>query len=170
VVRLLEERHIPYALIGAAAMAAHGVSRSTFDIDLLTTDRRVLDHETWTISDPVELRRGNADDPLAGVVRVSAPGEPSIDVIVGRYPWQQRLLAAATRATLEGVSVPVVDAAGLILLKLFAGGPQDAWDIEQLRAASEPGVDAAVERAVVDLPDHAAALWQRIAARPGGPP
>jgi hypothetical protein len=166
VVAVLEERQIPYALIGAAAMAAHGVSRSTFDIDFLTTDRRVLEPETWTIPDPVELRRGDADDPLAGVVRVSVTGEASIDVIVGRDQWQQRLLSATRRATLEGVSVPVVDAAGLILLKLFAGGPQDAWDIEQLLAASEPGVAAAVERGIADLPDHAGALWKRIVARP----
>jgi hypothetical protein len=47
-------------------MAAHGVSRSTFDIDFLTTDRRVLDAAMWVIEAVVEVRPGDADDPLAG--------------------------------------------------------------------------------------------------------
>ena len=36
---LLTARGIPHALIGAAALAARGIARSTYDIDLLTTDR-----------------------------------------------------------------------------------------------------------------------------------
>lgn len=43
VVDRLASEAVPHALIGAAALAAAGVSRSTFDIDLLTTDRRVLE-------------------------------------------------------------------------------------------------------------------------------
>ena len=31
---------VPHAIIGAAALAAAGISRSTYDVDLLTTDRR----------------------------------------------------------------------------------------------------------------------------------
>ena len=34
----LQAAGIPHALIGAAALAAAGVARSTFDIDLLTVD------------------------------------------------------------------------------------------------------------------------------------
>ena len=39
----LEDAGIPYALVGAAALAVHGVSRSTLDQDLLVTERRALD-------------------------------------------------------------------------------------------------------------------------------
>jgi len=42
VTRALRRERIDFALIGAAALAAHGVSRSTVDIDLLVTDARVL--------------------------------------------------------------------------------------------------------------------------------
>lgn len=38
----LRREQIEFALIGAAALAAHGVSRSTVDIDLLVVDPRVL--------------------------------------------------------------------------------------------------------------------------------
>ena len=44
----LEESGIAHALIGAAALAIHGISRSTFDQDLLVTDRRALEATTTT--------------------------------------------------------------------------------------------------------------------------
>jgi len=47
---------VPCALIGAAALAVHGISRSTFDIDLLVTDRGVLDDSLW-ISLPASVVR-----------------------------------------------------------------------------------------------------------------
>jgi len=40
VARALSDASVTHALIGAAAMAVHGVSRSTFDQDLLVTDDR----------------------------------------------------------------------------------------------------------------------------------
>jgi len=162
VASILERQHIRFAVIGAAAMAAHGVSRSTSDIDLFTTDRRALDRSLWTLDAGVDVRRGDADDPLAGVVRISAPGAAAIDVVVGRHAWQEHVLDASTPATIEGVAVAVVDAAGLILLKLFAGGPQDAWDIAQLLPGGGEALAASVERVLPELPRAAARLWDRI--------
>lgn len=65
VCEFLAAREIPHALIGAAALAAAGISRSTFDIDLLTTDAAVLRDTTWAplraegVS--VDVRRGDHD-------------------------------------------------------------------------------------------------------------
>ena len=62
-------RGVPHALIGAGALAVHGVSRSTFDLDLLATDRAVLAPAFWTPlatrGDAVDVRVGDDDDPLA---------------------------------------------------------------------------------------------------------
>ncbi len=46
--RLLSGQQVAHALVGAAALAARGIARSTYDIDLLTTDRRVLEAELWS--------------------------------------------------------------------------------------------------------------------------
>ncbi len=55
----------------------------------------------------------------------------------------------------------------LVLLKLFAGGPQDAWDVEQLLAVCDrTAVAAAVEAVLPRLPPEAQALWRRLAADP----
>jgi hypothetical protein len=73
VTAIFEQAHVPYALIGAVALSLYGISRSTLDIDLLVTDRRVLEPDFWSDLDAtgvrVDARRGDADDPLSGVVR-----------------------------------------------------------------------------------------------------
>ncbi|MBL0278437.1 MAG: hypothetical protein IPQ24_20605 [Anaeromyxobacter sp.] len=45
--RHLSGRGVRHALIGAGALAVHGVSRSTFDLDLLVTDQAVLQAAFW---------------------------------------------------------------------------------------------------------------------------
>lgn len=156
-----------YALIGAAALAVHGVARSTFDLDLLTTDLVVLDPAVWTarVSDPyitVSVRRGNVDDPLAGIVRLEAREQRAVDVVVGRWDWQTEAVATARPVNVAGVAVPVVSAVYLVLLKLYAGGPQDLWDIEQLLAVSDrPALIRGVEERLARLPPTAQRAWAR---------
>jgi hypothetical protein len=161
----LDHCRISYALIGAAALAVRGVARSTFDLDLLATDVRALDADTWCdLVDQgprVTIRRGDAEDPLAGVVRIEAADERPVDVIVGRPGWQDGAVRRAEPIEIEGSVIPVVQASDLILLKLYAGGSQDSWDIEQLLAAGDrERVIAAVDREVGSLPAHARARWR----------
>jgi hypothetical protein len=159
----LEDAGIPYALVGAAALAVHGVSRSTLDQDLLVTDRRALDPGLWRALGgvAVDVRRGDSDDPLAGVIRFTADGQRDVDIIVGRHAWQASMLARAGRVTLGAKTIPVVGVSDLVLLKLYAGGAQDRWDIAQLLAASGSSeVEADVERGLADLPAHCAEMWR----------
>lgn len=163
VARLLTDQAVPHALIGAAALAVRGIARSTFDIDLLATDRRVLDARLWAplASDGIEVdvRRGDADDPLAGVVRLSSPGDRPVDIVVGRYEWQARAIAHAEQT---GEGPPVVTAADLVLLKLYAGGSQDLWDVrELLRQPAVGSLSAQVDAALEGLPPTMRDAWKR---------
>jgi hypothetical protein len=163
----LSAADIPHALIGAAALAVHGVSRSTFDQDLLVTGMRVLDPHIWaslSASARVDIRHGDDDDPLAGVVRFRADDERDVDVIVGRDEWQREIIQEALIHDLRAGPIPVASPAGLVLLKLYAGGPQDHWDIEQLRAIGGPALDAAVASRVVRLPATVRDAWRRLAS------
>lgn len=161
----LAEAGISHALIGAAALAIHGISRSTFDQDLLVTDRRALNAATWAgLADvaEVDIRRGDDEDPLAGVVRVISPGERDVDVIVGRHEWQRSIIEDAVLRDTPAGSIPVASPKGLVLLKLYAGGPQDLWDIEQLRTVGGAALDAAVARLLEALPHQAREAWTRL--------
>ena len=156
------------ALIGAAALAVHGIARSTQDLDLLVTDRRCLDADYWAPLVPagasVAVHRGDETDPLGGVARLRAPAEPSVDVIVGKPRWHADVVERARPATVEGVAVPAARAADLILLKVYAGGPQDAWDVTQLLAAGDRAALAGeVGARMGDLPPEARRLWARLA-------
>jgi len=157
---LLDAARVPHALIGAAALAARGVARSTYDIDLLTTDVRVLAVSLW---DPlrgagaaVDVQRGDLDDPLGGVVRVTAADERPVDIVLGKWQWQAR---AVERADRPPDGPPVVAARDLVLLKLYAGGTQDLWDVRALLELPERA--ELIAQVDEDLADLAAEMRDR---------
>jgi hypothetical protein len=133
VTALLDASQVPHALIGAAALAAAGIARSTYDLDLLTLDTAVLNDTFWSqLRDDgasVDVRRGDHADPLAGIVRLSLASDRPVDVVVGRHEWQRRAIDRANRLP-DGP--PIVTPVDLILLKLYAGGAQDLWDVRAL--------------------------------------
>ena len=149
----------------------HGVSRATRDVDVLVVDAACLSPVTWATLErdgvAVTIRSGSADDPLAGVVRLTTSDEPPIDLIVGRERWQAQALDRATACTIDDLVVPVATPADLVLLKLYAGGPQDAWDILQLlEAVDRAALVAEVEAALPDLPEDSRRLWARLVESP----
>jgi predicted nucleotidyltransferase len=163
----LRSRGLPFAVIGATALAARGVSRATRDLDLLVRERGCLEAAFWvplrSAGVNVDVRRGDAEDPLAGVVRITATDAPALDVVVGRSAWQDGVLDRATPVDVEGTSVPVATASDLVLLKLLAGGPQDAWDVGALLAGgSRESIVRDVDALVGQLPRDARDLWQRL--------
>jgi predicted nucleotidyltransferase len=171
VAEVLENHGARYAVIGAAALAARGVSRSTFDLDLLTTDRTVLRRQLWSdihaAGAIVDVRTGDADDPLAGVVRISRPPDRPVDLIVADGVWQNRILAESERLTINGVDIPVINEVGIILLKLYAGGPQDLWDIAQLLGVipHPDDVKRTVEDRLDTMPADCRSRWQRVVTK-----
>jgi predicted nucleotidyltransferase len=167
---LLAGRGIPFALIGAAAMASHGASRASVDVDLLVLAAEVIEPATWRELESkgvqVEIRPGDDDDPLRGVVRLCREGEPPVDVVVGRYSWQREILDRAQAVDYAGDSIPLASMADLILLKLFAGSPQDLWDARQLLLVTEDSatVRREVEERLSVLPEASRRSWASVAA------
>jgi predicted nucleotidyltransferase len=165
VARLFEEQKIAFALIGASAIAARGIPRSTYDIDLLTVEKRVLEDQIWETIRAfanIEIRRGDMDDPLKGVVWLRPEKERPIDVVVGRWKWEQQVIERAELVQSATGYLPTVTTSDLILLKLAAGGGQDAWDIGRLLGVVPQNVIAEVEERLGDLQDDARTLWKRL--------
>ncbi|MEO7157874.1 MAG: hypothetical protein ABI039_09950 [Vicinamibacterales bacterium] len=155
---MLDQHHISHALIGAAALAARGIARSTYDIDLLTTDLRAIDPRVWVTlpEDAVDIRRGDVDDPLAGVIRIAIGTDRPVDVVVGKHPWQER---AVTRAEAIAGTTRVVLARDLVLLKLYAGGAQDLWDVRELLALGDRSLRGDVTADLAALPTLLQERW-----------
>jgi predicted nucleotidyltransferase len=167
VTQVLDRAEVRYALIGAMAMATHGVSRSTQDIDLLAVDPSCLTESLWAplreSGGTVAVSKGTWEDPLAGVVRCTRVRERPIDIVIGKFRWQREAIERATSARVGQLDLPVLGAADLILLKLYAGGPQDAWDIQQLLAVeARQELVREVEERLGDLRPESAAFWRKV--------
>ena len=165
VTRTLDAAAVPYALIGAHAMAARGYPRFTTDIDLLTTDTRVLDAALWVPlmkgGALVDRRRGDHEDPLAGVARIVLADGTNIDVVVGRWTWERELVGRAEPMTVLGVTIGVPSTSDLILLKLAAGGHLDLHDAAALLALGDrERVIADVEARLGDVRPDVRTLWR----------
>lgn len=154
-----------YAVIGAYALAARGYVRQTRDFDLLTTDRAALDSKTWDDirrdGIRVDQRKGDSDDPLAGVVRFQ--GAALIDLVVAKYKWQDALIERAEPLPVESTTLRIPRSADLILLKLFAGGPGDLHDIARLlEIGPRQPLTKEVSDALAGLPEEMRARWERM--------
>ncbi len=170
--QLLDRLGISHALIGAGALATVGASRATVDLDFLVVDAELLDEAFWSGQLPpgtsLRIRAGGPEAPLAGLIHLSRAGDRPVDLVVGRDSWQREILLRAPVLPFLGGRVPIALAADLVLLKLYAGGLQDAWDIQQL-LASDPKLASAVgpqvEARIAALPPRCRELWDDLRAR-----
>ena len=163
--RVLDTLGSHYALIGAHAMAARGYPRFTLDVDLLTTDTRVLDVGLWNalVRDGAQLdaRRGDADDPLGGVVHLLLRDGTDVDIVVGKWQWEADLIERADEISIGGAPIRVPRTGDLILLKLAAGGTLDLRDASALLAVGDRDrVVSEVEAHVDDVRPEVRAAWR----------
>lgn len=167
VLRVLDDLRAPYALVGGHALAARGYPRFTIDIDLLTSAAAALDSSAWTglqgDGASVEVRRGDADDPLAGVVHILLADGTDVDVVVARWRWEADVIARAEPMDLgSGVRIPVPQAADLILLKLAAGGTLDLMDAAVLLSLDRERLIREVESRIADVRPDVLATWHQV--------
>jgi len=153
---LLEAREVPSALIGAMALAVHGHSRATADVDLaVATDpyrvlrpfAKALEAEGFQ----VRLSEPDAQDSLGGVLTVTADDIDPVQVVNFFNPWAPGSTlgpdAIASAQPCAGSRLRVVDLPHLVALKLYAGGPKSEADVQALLTANE-GTDLDRLRAV----------------------
>jgi hypothetical protein len=167
--RVLDGLGVPYALIGAHAMAARGYPRSTIDVDFLTSDDRVLDRAVWAglqlDGAVVEAHRGDADDPLGGVINILLADGTDVDVVVGRWKWEAQVIERAEALAIGGALVRVPRTSDLILLKLAAGGYLDVRDAAALLAlGNRDALVAAVDAHIAEVVPDVRARWRELLA------
>jgi hypothetical protein len=75
--------------------------------------------------------------------------------------WQRGVIERAVLVSVFGVELSVVTPEDLILLKLYAGGLQDRWDIQQLLQVQYVALTD-IDRNVLALPERSQALWREL--------
>lgn len=167
--RVLDGLGVPYALIGAHAMAARGYPRSTIDVDFLTSDARVLEPAVWASlrreGAMIETRPGDAEDPLRGVVHVLLADGTDVDVVVGRWKWEHQVIERAEALSIGGALLRVARTSDLILLKLAAGGYLDMRDAAALLALGDrQALVDAVEAHIAEVRPDVRGRWRELLA------
>ena len=135
----LQVAKIDFAVCGGWAMALHGFPRLTRDIDFLVQPEdvpRILDiAKKCGYDEEVEtLSLGPREDRTCEIRRINKfQGEDHVMLdFVLVLPRLQDVWAGRISYAWQGLTVPVVSAAGLAKMKRLAGRPQDLVDIETL--------------------------------------
>ncbi len=174
----LSRAGIRHAVSGAVAMTAHGVGRSTFDIDILVVAAAVRLPEAFAAI----RRQGFAGDDRELIeslrdryVAVLEGGPIKVEVLVPVLPYHRTLVDRAVVRDIEGVKVPFVSLEDLFVLKMLWRRPKDIADIHGLIAAAGADLDAPYVRSTLaailpaDDPRHAElAGWIRKFGGSGG--
>jgi predicted nucleotidyltransferase len=136
---VLEAEGSRYALIGGLAAAQHGVIRATQDVDFLLTVPTVRLPEVLD-----KLKQAGCDIDTSKVIREWGAEHMTqfrchdvpIDWLKPVIPLFQQVLDRATRRDVLGHQIHIVDAEGIILMKMVAFRPEDRRDVEALATVS----------------------------------
>jgi hypothetical protein len=129
---------VEYLVVGAYALAAHGLPRATGDIDLWVRPSPENAERVWRalaqFGAPLDqLSRSELTAPDIVVQIGVAPRRidvlTSIDGVEFECAWSERLLASV-----DGITLPVIGRRHLAENKRAAGRPQDLADIRRLEA------------------------------------
>jgi hypothetical protein len=135
IVRALDRAQIEYALVGGLAVAVWGAPRATQDIDLLVRPESVeavvaaveplgfrFRALPMTFSDGMQLQR---------VSKIEAGALLTLDLILVD-PNLEPVWGSRQKVELDGAPIWVISRAALIQMKIAAGRPQDAADVQKL--------------------------------------
>jgi len=127
---------VEYLLVGAYAVAAHGLPRATGDIDLWirpsTTNAQCVWRALERFGAPLQgISAGDLEIPELVVQVGLAPRRidlmTSIDGVGFESAWRERVMISV-----EGIEVPTISRDNLIANKRAAGRPQDLADVARL--------------------------------------
>lgn len=131
-VAVLATRNTPYAVIGAMAASVHGIVRASMDADavlsLTIQETPTLQREFKEAGFQTELRRGDPDDPISGVLSLTDAHGNRVDLLVGLRGLDQAAFSRTVELHFHGTTLKVIGLEDFIAMKVFAGGPQDLAD------------------------------------------
>jgi hypothetical protein len=169
--RALNDAEVPYAVIGAAALAVRGLPRMTRVLDLV-----VLFEDAFEALDSLEaagfrsvgpVRRDEDPEPMYVLV---GRGGGEVDLLVGSAEPESTVVAEATRAQVFGVEAPCATLEQLLLMYLYSNQPKHLGDFA--RIVTETEVDlAGVSRYLGEVhPEMVPLLTERVGYARRPPP
>lgn len=150
VVDVLSARSIDYAVIGALAASLHGAGRASLDADLVVsssvTEGARINEALTRAGLTAEFRRGDLEDAIPGLVRVSDSFGNQVDVLLGIRGLDPKAFSRTVEVPLEGTGLRFVGREDFIAMKVAAGGPIALVDAEDAIAADPRSLNVELVR------------------------
>ncbi len=132
----LDQKGIPYMVIGGQAVLLHGEPRMTRDIDItLGIGTEKIDQMLDIVGIiPLEPLVDANDFTLRTMVLPCQDPESGIrvDFIFSFSPYELQAMGRARLVDMEGVKVKFASAEDLVIHKVFAGRPRDMEDVRSV--------------------------------------
>jgi hypothetical protein len=132
IVEILRGEQLDYAVIGALALAVHGVVRASTDADALLcvpVDRlKQLEMPFRASGLHTVLHRGDLEDPVRGMLVLTDKYGNQVDLLGGLKGLDPQIFSRTLQVPFAGASLQVAGREDFIAMKCFAGGPQDLLD------------------------------------------
>jgi hypothetical protein len=186
--RALKKSDVPFAVIGATALAARGLPRMTRDLDVVvTTDdawvaigRRAGSTPALSPFESIDALEEAGFSSVASLDRskeaeamyVLTAGSSEVDLLVASGEPESTVVAEATEASVFGVRVPVATLEQLVLMYLYSNQVRHQGDLARIVTDTDVEL-AAVERYLADVhPEMLPVLRERVhaARNPPAPP
>ena len=152
VVEILQRENIDYVVIGALALAAHGVVRASTDVDglLYITAGRMARLRTRLerAGFAADLHHGDEEDPIPAVLVLGDGHGNRVDLLGGLRGMDPALFSRALAVPFMGLRLRIVGREDFIAMKCFAGGPQDLLDAQSAYRSAPGPVDLDLLRAI----------------------
>lgn len=160
VATLLRDAGIDYATVGAIAASFHGVVRTSMDADavlrITIQELGVLQKKFDAAGLKTELRRGDYEDPIAGMLLVSDGFGNRVDLIAGLRGLESAAYSRAINVPFIGGTLRVIGREDFIAMKCFAGGPVDLMDARRAVAVNRDTLDTTLLNRLLELYGKAA--------------
>lgn len=158
VARQLEQRKIPYCVIGGQAVLVHGEPRFTRDIDLTlgTSTDRLPELLALAKAEGWRVLVGNAEAFVAQHLVLPCEDATSgvrVDFIFGLTPFERQAVERAQAIEVAGSAVCFATAEDLLIHKLVAGRPRDLEDAAGVMLKN-PNLDRAYVRSWLEQFDR----------------
>ena len=146
----LHDHRVDFVIVGGVAVALHGGSRVTFDLDIVPSlapdSWRAAVDLLWSlgarprIPEPLErvrdveqVRRWRLEKNMLALNFHTPDGRTEVDLLVSESEAFERLRERAVEITVDARTFVVASIDDLIDMKQRSGRPQDLLDIEALR-------------------------------------
>jgi predicted nucleotidyltransferase len=172
VVEILTHEKVDYAVIGAMAASIHGVVRASLDVDavlLLTVQQAAgLEKKLQQAGLATDLRRGDPEDPIPALLRLSDVYRNRVDLLIGLRGLEAEAFARALSVPFKNFSLRIIGREDFIAMKVFAGSPQDLADARAALAAANQSIDLSLVRRLAKRygRDASAALEKLLSSPP----